>query len=132
MWQKKKWILSIKSIEILYFQLHVAIYYESLCSDSMDFLTNQFAPAYESLKDYMDVLFVPFGKAEVRFKWNLIDFFFFMWLLFMPNLLLPTFFFSYKEREQWTDFLLPTWSSWMHAKSIAIMCFGHIKWWSRC
>ncbi|XP_055318701.1 GILT-like protein 1 [Sitodiplosis mosellana] len=45
-------------------KLHVAIYYESLCSDSMDFLTNQFAPAYDSLKDYMDVLFVPFGKAE--------------------------------------------------------------------
>ncbi|XP_031622561.1 GILT-like protein 1 [Contarinia nasturtii] len=45
-------------------KLHIAIYYESMCPDSVDFLTNQFAPAYDSLKNHIDVLFVPFGKSE--------------------------------------------------------------------
>lgn len=44
-------------------KLHIAIYYESLCPDSMDFLTNQFAPAYDLFKNHIEVLFVPFGKS---------------------------------------------------------------------
>jgi len=44
-------------------KLHVAVYYESLCGDSIRFITNQLNPAYESLKDYIEIFFVPFGKS---------------------------------------------------------------------
>jgi len=44
-------------------KLHVAIYYESLCGDSIRFITNQLNPAYADLKDYIEILFVPFGKS---------------------------------------------------------------------
>lgn len=47
-------------------KLHVAIYYESLCGDSVRFITNQLNPAYEELKNYIDIFFVPFGKSWVR------------------------------------------------------------------
>ncbi|XP_037049798.1 GILT-like protein 1 [Bradysia coprophila] len=44
-------------------KLHVAVYYESLCGDSIRFITNQLNPAYDDLKDYIEILFVPFGKS---------------------------------------------------------------------
>lgn len=46
-------------------KLHVAVYYESLCPDSIRFITTQLNPAYESLKNYIEILFVPFGKSWV-------------------------------------------------------------------
>lgn len=46
-------------------KLHVAVYYESLCGDSIRFITNQLNPAYEDLKNYIEILFVPFGKSWV-------------------------------------------------------------------
>lgn len=39
-------------------------YYEALCPDSINFFTNQFAPAYAALADDLDIKFVPFGKAQ--------------------------------------------------------------------
>lgn len=47
-------------------QLHVAIYYESLCPDSIRFITNQLDPTYGYFKDYIEVELIPFGKSEVR------------------------------------------------------------------
>lgn len=47
-------------------KLHVAVYYESLCGDSIRFITNQLNPAYADLKDHIEILFVPFGKSWVR------------------------------------------------------------------
>lgn len=44
--------------------LPTAFYYEALCPDSINFFTNQFAPAYAALADDIDVTFVPFGKAQ--------------------------------------------------------------------
>lgn len=44
-------------------KLNVAVYYESLCGDSIRFITNQLNPAYEDLKNYIEILFVPFGKS---------------------------------------------------------------------
>lgn len=44
-------------------QLPIQIYYESLCPDSVRFVQRQLGPNYEALKDYVDILFVPFGKS---------------------------------------------------------------------
>lgn len=136
MWTLWFFLFSTESIRINYFQLHVAIYYESLCSDSMDFLTNQFAPAYDSLKDYMDVLFVPFGKAEVKDLNGHLDrcqcatsflrnfcviFLCILWQLLL-YFSLSLCMISYwnvlsmidEEWKWWTEFLLPTWPSRMY------------------
>lgn len=50
------------------FQLQVGIYYNSLCSDTARFITDQLLPAYEHLSGYIDLFFVPFGKAYVGTK----------------------------------------------------------------
>lgn len=44
-------------------QLRVGVYYESLCPDSIRFIENQLLPNYEHFADYIDLDFVPFGKA---------------------------------------------------------------------
>lgn len=46
-------------------KLHVGIYYESLCPDSIRFITDQLFPGYSVVKHLIDVLFVPFGKSSV-------------------------------------------------------------------
>ncbi|XP_062713032.1 GILT-like protein 3 isoform X2 [Aedes albopictus] len=46
-------------------KLRVTIYYEALCYDSISFITNQLAPAWEKLRDQMDLKLVPFGKAYI-------------------------------------------------------------------
>ncbi|EEB20424.1 gamma-interferon-inducible lysosomal thiol reductase precursor, putative [Pediculus humanus corporis] len=46
-------------------RIPVTVYYESLCPDSIAFVTNQLAPAQSTrLKNYMDVQLVPYGKAS--------------------------------------------------------------------
>ncbi|XP_073976873.1 gamma-interferon-inducible lysosomal thiol reductase 1 [Rhodnius prolixus] len=43
----------------------VTVYYESLCPDSIKFYTNQLYPAWNSsLKSFMDLQLVPFGKSN--------------------------------------------------------------------
>jgi len=44
----------------------VSVYYESLCPDSIRFLTNQFTPVYNQLgSSNIEVDFLPYGKATV-------------------------------------------------------------------
>ncbi|XP_001606905.1 GILT-like protein 1 [Nasonia vitripennis] len=45
-------------------RVKVDVYYEQLCPYSVMFVTQQLVPAYEYLKDYVTVNFVPFGKAS--------------------------------------------------------------------
>ncbi|XP_001602519.1 GILT-like protein 1 [Nasonia vitripennis] len=45
-------------------KLTVDVYYESLCPDSVYFITKELAPAYNDLKSIINVNFVPFGKAS--------------------------------------------------------------------
>ncbi|XP_008190388.2 GILT-like protein 1 [Tribolium castaneum] len=44
-------------------QLQVSIYYESLCPDSLRFITTQLYPTYPSFANYLRLDLVPFGKA---------------------------------------------------------------------
>ncbi|CAH1173545.1 unnamed protein product [Phaedon cochleariae] len=46
--------------------ISVSVFYESLCPDSVDFLSNQFYPAYISIKEKIQVELVPFGKATAN------------------------------------------------------------------
>ncbi|KAH0558160.1 GILT-like protein 1 [Cotesia glomerata] len=53
----------------------VTVYYESLCGDSLRFIKGSLVPTYAELKDYLDVTFVPYGKAsherdEASGGWN--------------------------------------------------------------
>lgn len=49
-----------------FFQLNVAVYYESLCPDSARFIVEQVQPLMRGpLGKYVDVTLVPFGKANV-------------------------------------------------------------------
>ncbi|XP_014203353.1 GILT-like protein 1 [Copidosoma floridanum] len=46
-------------------KLNVDVYYETLCPDSMYFITKQLTPAFNGgLKDHLNVNLVPFGKAS--------------------------------------------------------------------
>lgn len=54
-------------LSISFSQLAVHLYIESLCPDSIRFIQNQLYPAYDDLKDQIDVTFVPFGKADSVF-----------------------------------------------------------------
>lgn len=40
------------------------ILYESLCPDSVNFISMQLAPLYEEFKHNLDINFVPFGKSS--------------------------------------------------------------------
>lgn len=45
----------------------VSVYYESLCPDSIAFVTQQLVPTYNTdLKNYMDLKLVPYGKSTQR------------------------------------------------------------------
>lgn len=39
--------------------------YESLCPDSIKFINEQLYPAWNELKPYVNIKFVPFGKSSV-------------------------------------------------------------------
>lgn len=43
----------------------VDVYYETLCPDSRAFIVVQLYPAYYSLKDYIDLSLIPWGRASV-------------------------------------------------------------------
>lgn len=64
------WPLSQK----LLFQLPIQIYYEALCPDSVNFVQNQLFPNFAALRDYIDILYVPFGKASSHNDNGIIEF----------------------------------------------------------
>ena len=43
----------------------IQVYYESLCPDSVDFITKQLYPTYKKLGHHFEVEFKPFGFASV-------------------------------------------------------------------
>ncbi|XP_065348186.1 GILT-like protein 1 [Cloeon dipterum] len=46
-------------------KVHLKVYYESLCPDSVRFVRNQLIPTWNSLGgDYLQIDFLPFGKAR--------------------------------------------------------------------
>ncbi|XP_031634103.1 GILT-like protein 1 [Contarinia nasturtii] len=46
------------------YKVHVTIFYESLCPDSIRFIKNQLEPNYRNFEPYVDIEFVPFGKSK--------------------------------------------------------------------
>lgn len=48
-------------------QVNVTVYYEALCGDSKSFISTQLAPNYSAFKKYVNIQFVPYGKAKVGF-----------------------------------------------------------------
>ena len=45
--------------------LSIQVYYESLCPDSIDFITQQLFPTFQKLGKYLTIEFKPFGNAKV-------------------------------------------------------------------
>ncbi|XP_020283928.1 gamma-interferon-inducible lysosomal thiol reductase-like isoform X2 [Pseudomyrmex gracilis] len=45
-------------------KVQVAVYYEALCPDSRSFVIRELGPTYTKLKDNIDVVLVPYGKAQ--------------------------------------------------------------------
>lgn len=45
-------------------QLPVSVFYEALCPDSIKFFKEQLVPTYKALGKYINLNFVPFGKAR--------------------------------------------------------------------
>ncbi|XP_026476497.1 GILT-like protein 1 [Ctenocephalides felis] len=54
---------SIISASELDGKLDVTIFYETLCPDSVRFISNQLYPNFEALAPFTNFKFVPFGKA---------------------------------------------------------------------
>lgn len=44
--------------------INVDVYYESLCGDSMRWIKDQLLPNYASLREHLNITFVPYGKAS--------------------------------------------------------------------
>jgi hypothetical protein len=55
----------VSAISCILQNVHVTVYYETLCPDSQRFVTHQLYPAWKDLKDHLVLEFVPFGKASV-------------------------------------------------------------------
>ena len=49
-------------------KVNITVYYESLCPDSIEFITAQLYPTYQSFEKYLNVEFIPFGNAEVYYN----------------------------------------------------------------
>lgn len=45
-------------------KLPIQIYYGALCPDSIRFFQNQLYPIFDNVTDFVDFLYVPFGKAS--------------------------------------------------------------------
>lgn len=59
-------MLSLVTMASCVFQeVHVTVYYETLCPDSQRFITFQLYPAWKDLRDHLILEFVPFGKSSV-------------------------------------------------------------------
>ncbi|XP_055698816.1 GILT-like protein 1 [Phlebotomus papatasi] len=54
----------------------VSVYYESLCPDSIRFISNQLYPNVQDpgLRDFIDVEFIPFGKSSSHPNGNTVEF----------------------------------------------------------
>ena len=46
----------------------LAVYYESLCPYSRDFIRQEVFPAYQRVNEYLDVRFIAYGNAQVSYK----------------------------------------------------------------
>jgi len=55
-------------------KVHVAIYYESLCPDSINFIQYQLKTQYPYFADAINLQFVPFGKSSSLQRGSVIDF----------------------------------------------------------
>ncbi|KAB0801136.1 hypothetical protein PPYR_05490 [Photinus pyralis] len=73
---KKSNQVSLDSIkkDLLDGKIKVSIYYEALCSDSRNFFINQLEPMYNDFHSYLDLDFVPYGKAKTIEKNGVITF----------------------------------------------------------
>ena len=49
--------------------VRLAVYFEALCYDSVNFFKNQLLPTYELVGDIIDLELIPFGKASVSICW---------------------------------------------------------------
>uniref|UniRef100_T1DIS2 Putative gamma-interferon inducible lysosomal thiol reductase n=1 Tax=Psorophora albipes TaxID=869069 RepID=T1DIS2_9DIPT len=45
-------------------KIHMTVFYEHLCPDSIRFVTQQLAPNWAAFRDHVDVEFIPFGKSR--------------------------------------------------------------------
>ncbi|XP_022912786.1 GILT-like protein 1 isoform X2 [Onthophagus taurus] len=44
--------------------LRIEVYFESLCPDSSNFIKYQLYPAWDLIKNHVDIRFIPFGKSK--------------------------------------------------------------------
>ncbi|KAK6618113.1 hypothetical protein RUM44_002556 [Polyplax serrata] len=65
MWKFGCLFLTVAAVVSAAEKVPVTVYYESLCPDSIAFVTQQLVPAHNTrLRDYMDLQLVPYGKAS--------------------------------------------------------------------
>lgn len=48
-------------------KVNIAVYYESQCPDSRRFINNQLPKAIETFPDLVNIILIPFGKANVSY-----------------------------------------------------------------
>ena len=48
----------------------INVYYESLCPDSKEFITQQLGPVYQKFKKYLEVELIPYGNANTSWKFE--------------------------------------------------------------
>ena len=48
-------------------KVNIAVYYESQCPDSRRFINNQLPKAIEIFPDLVNIILIPFGKANVSY-----------------------------------------------------------------